>query len=65
MSYGNPVYRMGIRAFAGKAADLGVKGLIIPDLIPGDDEGLYEAGRTAGIDVVPVPGPHREPGAPG
>jgi len=31
-----------------------VEGLIIPDLAPGSDEGLYEEGRRAGLRVMPV-----------
>jgi tryptophan synthase alpha chain len=54
MSYSGIVYNMGVSCFAAKAAASGVSGLIIPDLIPGADEGLYEAGRKAGVDVVPV-----------
>ena len=41
-------------AFAERAKKAGASGLIIPDLTPGSDEGLYDAGRNAGIGVVPV-----------
>ncbi|MBI9107546.1 MAG: tryptophan synthase subunit alpha [Spirochaetales bacterium] len=54
MSYSGIVYNMGIDRFTAKAAAAGVCGLIIPDLIPGADEGLYAAGRKAGIQIVPV-----------
>jgi len=54
MSYSGIVYNMGVNRFVSKAASSGVSGLIIPDLVPGADEGLYAAGRKAGINVVPV-----------
>ncbi|MBI9101398.1 MAG: tryptophan synthase subunit alpha [Spirochaetales bacterium] len=54
MSYGSILFRLGIENFILKAKSLGVKGLIIPDLIPGSDEGLYRIGREAGIEIVPV-----------
>lgn len=54
MSYSGIVYNMGVGRFVSKAASAGVSGLIIPDLIPGADEGLYAAGRKAGVGVVPV-----------
>jgi len=54
MSYGSLLFRMGMEKFVRKAADLGVTGLIIPDLIPGNDEDLYRIGREAGIEIVPV-----------
>ena len=54
MSYSSIVFNTGIENFVRRAKDAGASGLIIPDLTPGDDEGLYTAGRTAGIDVIPV-----------
>ena len=54
MSYSAIVFNMGVGEFVDRAKASGAEGLIIPDLTPGNDEGLYEAGRTAGIDVVPV-----------
>lgn len=54
MSYSAIVFNMGIEDFAERAAAVGVTGLIIPDLTPGTDEGLYEAGRKFGLDIVPV-----------
>ncbi len=57
MSYANLVFTLGVEAFVRRAAAEGAGGLIIPDLVPGADEGLYEAGREAGIAVVPVAAP--------
>lgn len=57
MSYGNPVFTFGVAAFAREAAKRGAAGLIVPDLVPGADEGLYEAGRREGLMVVPVAAP--------
>ncbi|MDC7126667.1 MAG: tryptophan synthase subunit alpha [Spirochaetales bacterium] len=54
MSYSAIVYNMGVDKFVQTAVEAGVKGLIIPDLTPGNDEGLYASGKAHGIDVVPV-----------
>lgn len=57
MSYANVVYSRGIERFTAEAAEAGARGLIVPDLPPDYDEGLYAAGRRAGIAVVPVVAP--------
>lgn len=54
MSYGNIPFAMGIEKFIDRALDAGAKGLIIPDLAPGHDEGLYDLAAEKGIDVIPV-----------
>jgi len=54
MSYGGIVFARGVEGFVDDAAASGAGGLIIPDLMPGYDEGLYEAGRSRGIDIIPV-----------
>ncbi|WP_319475263.1 tryptophan synthase subunit alpha [Marispirochaeta aestuarii] len=54
MTYANPVIAMGMEAFIRRALKAGVEGLIVPDLVPGADEGLYAAGMTAGMPIVPV-----------
>lgn len=61
MSYGNLVFTPGVDAFAAEAARRGAAGLIVPDLVPGADDGLYEAGRRHGLDVVPVTAPSLTP----
>ncbi|MDY7028176.1 MAG: tryptophan synthase subunit alpha [Spirochaetota bacterium] len=54
MSYASPVYSMGVERFVKRTVEAGAEGLIVPDLMPGSDEGLYEAGRRHSIAVVPV-----------
>lgn len=54
MSYAGPVYAVGVEAFVGHAAEAGVEGVIVPDLPVDADEGLFEAGRRAGVNIVPV-----------
>lgn len=54
MTYANiPVVR-GVDRFVAEAAEAGARGLIVPDLPPGDDEGLFAAGAKHGVAVVPV-----------
>lgn len=54
MSYGGPVYNLGVREYTSRAKDTGAKGLIIPDLCMGQDEGLYAEGQAQGMEIVPV-----------
>lgn len=54
MSYGGVVYAKGVQSFVREAAGCGAEGLIIPDLMPGYDEGLFEAGAALGVQIVPV-----------
>ncbi len=54
MSYANIVFTRGIKDFLKQLASIGVSGIIVPDLPPDYDEGLYETGREIGIDVIPV-----------
>jgi len=54
MSYASIVVTKGVDAFTAQAKKSGAAGLIIPDLAPGADEGLYDAGRKHGVTVVPV-----------
>jgi tryptophan synthase alpha chain len=54
MSYAGLVYAQGVDRFVETAAEAGVTGLIIPDLPLDSDEGLFAAGRRAGVQVVPV-----------
>lgn len=57
MSYANLLYRRGIQRFCREAAAAGVRGLIVPDLLPPQDEGLYAESREAGLAAVPVISP--------
>lgn len=57
MTYASVVYARGVRRFVEDAAAAGAAGLIVPDLPPDGDEGLYAAGRAAGLAVAPVLAP--------
>lgn len=54
MSYASIVVTKGVEAFVVRAKQAGVAGLIIPDLAPGADEGLYAIGEEHGLAIVPV-----------
>lgn len=54
MVYANLAFRPGIEAFLTRCRDAGARGVIVPDLPPDYDEGLYAAGRALGLEVVPV-----------
>lgn len=57
MSYGSLIYTPGVENFCKKAAEAGVKGMIIPDLPFDFDEGLTEACRKNGMINIPVAAP--------
>jgi tryptophan synthase alpha chain len=54
MSYGSVLFARGVASFVKQARSSGVDGLIVPDLVPGQDEGLYQAGSGEGVSIVPV-----------
>lgn len=54
MSYASIPYRRGISAFVSAVAELGVNGLIVPDLPADYDEGLYDECKKHGLDPIPV-----------
>lgn len=54
MSYASLVFTPGVENFCQRSVAAGVRGLIIPDLSPGDDEGLYALGASMGLSIVPV-----------
>lgn len=54
MSYASPVFAVGVERFVTRAGELGVRGLIVPDLPFDHDEGLYAAADEAGVSAVPV-----------
>ena len=57
MTYASLVAARGSAGFARLAAEAGARGLIVPDLTPDYDEGLFAAGREAGLAVAPVVAP--------
>ncbi len=57
MSYGSLVYTPGVENFCKRAADAGVKGMIIPDLPFDFDEGLTAACKKYGMINIPVAAP--------
>jgi len=57
MGYANPLYAMGEQAFAAAAAEVGVDGIIVPDLPPEEGAGLYQSCRDRGIDPVLLAAP--------
>ena len=54
MVYANLAFRPGIEPFLARCRDAGARGVIVPDLPPDYDEGLYAAGHDLGLEVVPV-----------
>lgn len=54
MVYANLAFRPGIEPFMIRCRDAGAQGVIIPDLPPDYDEGLYAVGRKYKLEVVPV-----------
>jgi tryptophan synthase alpha chain len=57
MTYVNPVYRIGFEAFATAASDVGVAGVIVPDL-PVDEAGSFVAVCAEhGVDAVLLAAP--------
>lgn len=61
MSYLNPVHHMGYEVFARRAADAGVDGLIVPDLIADEAGELRKVLRAKGIDLVHLVAPTTPP----
>ncbi len=62
MTYYNPVFHYGIRAFCRKAALCGVDGLIVPDLPPEESQDLSREARKAGIALIFLASPTSSPG---
>jgi tryptophan synthase alpha chain len=52
MTYYNPVYRFGLDAFCRQCVDVGVGGLIVPDLPPEEGQELESAARKHGLDLI-------------
>lgn len=52
MSYYNPLLQFGLAAFMARAAAVGVRGLIVPDIIVEEGRAVEQAAAAAGIDLV-------------
>ena len=61
MSYLNPILQFGLDRFMAEAAKVGVRGLIIPDLVFEEGETVESACRAAGIDLVYLVAPTSPP----
>ncbi len=57
MSYANPIVRRGAADFVRRCREAGAAGIIPPDLPMDSDEGLYAAGKSAGLEIMPVLAP--------
>jgi len=61
MGYANPFFTMGEKAFAAAAAEVGVDGVIVPDLPPEEGADFYAALEAAGVDPVLLAAPTTTP----
>ncbi len=61
MGYANPVYHMGYGAFAGKLAEAGGDGAIIPDLPMESAARLRDAMWDKGLALIPMAAPNTPP----
>jgi len=52
MTYYNPVLKFGLEQFCSKCAEVGIDGLIIPDLPPEEGQELEKSTRSHGLDLV-------------
>jgi tryptophan synthase alpha chain len=57
MGYANPFFAMGTEGFVKAAAEVGVDGVIVPDLPPEEGEEFYAAAEMRGIDPVLLAAP--------
>jgi len=57
MGYANPIHAMGGEAFAKAASEVGVDGIIIPDLPPEDGKPWLDPCRAVGIDPILLAAP--------
>jgi len=52
MTYYNPVLKFGLEQFCSKCAEVGIDGLIIPDLPPEEGQELEKSTRRHGLDLI-------------
>lgn len=61
MGYANPIHAMGAEPFARAAAEVGVDGIIVPDLPPEDGRPWLDPCRALGIDPILLAAPTTPP----
>lgn len=61
MGYANPVFTMGYQRFAKLAAEVGVDGIIVPDLPPEEGAELYDGCNDLGVDSILLAAPTTTP----
>jgi tryptophan synthase alpha chain len=61
MTYGNPILRAGVDAFARRAKESGVDGLIVSDLPPDESPEIWRAFDAAALDTILLVAPTTEP----
>jgi tryptophan synthase alpha chain len=61
MGYANPFYAMGEDALVAAAAEVGVDGLVVPDLPPEEGESLFAAAERRGLDPILLVAPTTRP----
>ena len=52
MTYYNPVLKFGLEQFCSKCAEVGIDGLIIPDLPPEEGQDLEQSIKRHGLDLI-------------
>jgi tryptophan synthase alpha chain len=52
MTYYNPVLKFGLEQFCSNCAEVGIDGLIIPDLPPEEGQELEQSTRSHGLDLI-------------
>jgi tryptophan synthase alpha chain len=61
MGYANPIFAMGPERFAKLAAEVGVDGIIVPDLPPEEGAELYDVCNELGVDGILLAAPTTTP----
>jgi tryptophan synthase alpha chain len=52
MTYFNPIFQYGVKAFAGDCQRSGIAGVVIPDLPPEEARPWVEEARNSGVDTI-------------
>ena len=60
MGYANPFIQYGLESLAADCAEIGVSGLIVPDLPLEESPEFREAMQPHGIDLIPLVGPNTD-----